>query len=192
MLRFLTLRRRPFARFARDEKGSVITEAVLVLPIMLWAVFALFTLWDSFRSVNVVQKASYTVSDAISREMNPVSMTYLTGLRDTMDYMLDNDQDVRMRITSVTWSEARNRFEVAWSRSPGNAIPQLTTSTLQAFAPRIPTMSDGDFAMLVETEVDHTPVFRVGLMADQTFREFIVTRPRFVPKICLTGTICIM
>ena len=61
--------RRLLRRFLRDESATIMAEAVLVLPFMLWSYLGLFVYWDSFRVMNKVQKASYTISDMISREM---------------------------------------------------------------------------------------------------------------------------
>lgn len=177
-------------KFGRDETGSLVVEAVLVLPFMLWAYLALFVYWDAFRSMNTVQKASYTVADMLSREMIAVNpATYFDGMDAMLEYMIDPDQNASLRVTSIKWSAANNRNEVMWSRSPGSAMPLLTTTTLQPLATRIPNMSDGDYVVLVEVSVNYNPSFNVG-MPGQTLKQFIVTRPRFVPKICLTGVVC--
>lgn len=176
-------------RFGRNEDGSIVAEAVIVLPMMLWAYLALFVYWDAYRSVNAAQKAAYTISDMVSREKISLPATYFTGLRNTMRYLIDRDQTVKIRVTSIGWSAANNRFEVDWSRSPDNAMVQLTTTTLQAMKSRIPNMADGDRVVLVETEVYYKPAFNVGL-TDEILSQFIITRPRFVPKTCLTGVTC--
>lgn len=176
-------------RFARDESGVLMAEAVIVLPLMLWAYLALFVYWDGYRSVNTSQKAAYTISDMISREMVTLPANYVTGMRDVMRFLIDKDQPVRIRVSSVTWSQANNRFEVDWSRSPDAALPQLTTGTIKNYADRIPKMADGDRVVIVETEVDYHPAFNVGVN-DQVLKQFIVTRPRFVPKLCMTGVTC--
>ena len=176
-------------RFRNEEGGTLVAEAVLVLPFMLWSYLALFVYWDAYRSVNTVQKAAYTVSDMISREMVAVSDAYINGMDAMMEYMIDHSQDAKTRVTSVTWSAINNRYEVHWSRSPGGAMPQLTTTTIQGMKDRIPVMSDGDYVVLVEVEVSYHPSFNVGV-GNQILEQFIVTRPRFVPKVCLTGTTC--
>jgi hypothetical protein len=173
-----------FRRFAQNEGGSVVAETVIVLPILLWSYLALFVYWDSFRSLNTAQKASYTISDMISREMRVFPSSYVDGLRNVMEYLLDSDQDVKLRVTSITYDETDARFEVLWSYSPGNALPQLTTATLLSLKDRIPNMSDADFATIVETQVPYAPMFNVG-MADQILQQFIITRPRFVAPNCM-------
>lgn len=182
----------PIRTFARDEAGTVMAETVIVLPMLLWAYLGLFVYWDTFRSLNSVQKASYTISDIISREMISQPTTYFDGLRNVMEVLIDRDQDVKMRVTSITYKQANLRFEVLWSYSPGPAavqLPELTTTTLQTIKSQIPAMSDADYATIVETEVPYVPAFNIGMNA-RTLKQFIVTRPRFVAPNCLTGRVC--
>jgi len=68
-------------------------------------------------------------------------------------------------------------------------VPQLTTVSITALVRRIPKMAHGDDVVLVETEVSYHPAFNVG-MTDEVLKQFIVTRPRFIPKLCLTGVVC--
>ena len=113
-------------RFLRqDESGTLMAEAVLVLPFMLWSYLALFVYWDSYRAVNTVQKAAYTVSDMISREMVSVTEAYIVGMDAMMEYLIDQDQDSKTRVSEITWSQINNRYEVFWSRSPHNASQRL-------------------------------------------------------------------
>lgn len=176
-------------RFAKDDRGGVLAEFVMVLPVLLWAYLALFVYWDAFRNTNTVQKAAYTISDTISREMITFPTTYIDGLRNVMDYMIDTDQDVKMRVTSITYDIDDLQFEVLWSYSPSGAMPELTTATLQALKENIPKMSDADYATILETEVTYVPSFDVG-MADQVIKQFIITRPRFVAPSCMSGRVC--
>lgn len=181
--------RRPFQRFLRDDRGAVVAEAVIVLPVFLWAYLALFVYWDAFRSMNTVQKAAYTISDMISREMVGVTSNYINGLDNMLEYLVDNGQIVSLRVTSVTWSDANDRFEVHWSRSPENAKPLLTTSSLQNYSGQIPNMTPGDYVVIVEIWADYAPSFEVG-MDDMVFNQFIVTRPRFLPCIPMDAVAC--
>ncbi len=176
-------------RFFRREDGIMAAETLLVVPVFIWAIIGAFTYWDAFRSLNTSQKATYTVSDLITREMIPVDAAYLNGLHDVMQYMVGDDLPVEMRISSVVFSGVRNRYEVEWSFSPYGEMPPYNTATLQAVAFRIPLLADGDSIVLVETEVDFTPAFSM-YVGEQMFQQFIVTRPRFVPRICLENVAC--
>lgn len=175
--------------FRNQDTGSVVAEAVIALPLLIWAYLGLYVYWDAFRAVNLAQKASYTVADYISRERGTLSTTEISGLAKVFQYMMDSDQDTRMRITSLYWNPTTKRFEVYWSRSPNNTMTPLTTTTLQSVKDRIPTMADGDTAILLETETSYSAAFDVGI-ADQVFNNFIITRPRFLTRICITGEAC--
>lgn len=179
----------PFSRFLRDDSGVLLAETVIILPLLIWAYLGLYIYWDAYRSVTTVQKAAYTISDMITREMNPISEGYITGLDDVMEYLVDEDQDVATRVTSIAWSVDNQRFEVHWSRSDGGDLSPLTTATLQSLASQIPAMAEGDFAMIVEVRVPYQAVFDVGLTTDN-FSEFIVTRPRFLRCIVMNNGIC--
>ena len=132
--------------------------------------------------MNTVQKAAYTVSDMISREKTGKTTAYINGVKEVLEHLIDQNQTARMRVTQVTWSNNNNRFEVHWSRSPGGTMMPLTTNALQDHAYAIPRMTAGDYVVIVEVQVDYEPTFDIGMPA-ATFREFIVTRPRFVPCI---------
>lgn len=183
-------------RFFNDQTGSIIAETVIVLPFMLWAYLALFVYWDAFRAVNISQKAAYTVSDMLSREMVTLPTNYVNGMQTLMTYLVGDAPGVRMRVTSVTYNLSKKQYQVEWSRSPNNALAQLTTATIANLKSQIPTLADGDHVMLVETEVDYEPPFDIGMgdfsvnVGNRVLKQFIVTRPRFVPKICLTGVTC--
>jgi hypothetical protein len=176
---------RQLGRFRRAEDGTLVVEAMLTIPFLLWAYLALYTYWDAYRAMTMSQKAAYTVSDMISREQNPINTAYITGMKDTLDYMMSRDFPSVMRVSSVVYEIDNAEMRIEWSRSTDpTGKPELTTSTLQDLVPSIPEMNDGDTIILVETWVEFTPALQIGL-EDQTYREFIVTRPRFAPRITM-------
>ncbi|MEO5621092.1 MAG: TadE/TadG family type IV pilus assembly protein [Cypionkella sp.] len=188
-------------RFGRDESGALVAETVIVLPLLFWAYLALFVYWDAYRSINTSQKAAFTISDMISREMNaaPLPASYVTGMRDMMAYLVDPDQTVRLRVSSVTWSQTNNRYEVDWSKTTDSVKPALTTSSVSSYKDQIPKLADGDHVIIVESWVDYHPAFKIGGdfpvlkeigLNDMVMQQFVVTRPRFTPKICMTGFAC--
>jgi len=176
----LQARLRPFAR---NQQGSVIVEAVLMLPMLIWAGVGMYAYWDAYQTINTTQKAGYAVADMISRRLEPVTMADLNGLNDVMNFLLSEGETARMRVTSVTWSEHDGAFQVQWSKSPGAVLAELTTADLQAYTSRIPAMADGDTVVLLETEVAFAPMFDVGI-DPLTIKDLIVTRPRLVPRLC--------
>ncbi|MFZ1482823.1 MAG: pilus assembly protein, partial [Paracoccaceae bacterium] len=59
---------RQIRRFRDQEDGLVMTEFLIMLPLLVWTFMALFIYWDAFRTINQAQKAAYSVSDVISRQ----------------------------------------------------------------------------------------------------------------------------
>lgn len=176
-------------QFLVEQKGSVMVEVLVVMPALAWAFAGLFTYWDSYRSINTVQKASYTISDLVSRQQSAIDDNFIRGMRDTLNYMLDADQASKIRVTSYRWSAVHDRYEVIFSRSPDEALPALATGDLALLTSRLPIMSDGDSAVLVEVEVPYAPPLHEWL-SPTTIKQFIVTRPRFLPKICHADVSC--
>ena len=52
---------------------------------------------------------------------------------------------------------------------------------------RLPVMPDAEIAILVETWVGYSPTYSVGL-ADFTFQDLVVTRPRFAGQLCTNSS----
>ncbi len=189
--------RRSFAnrRFLKDEGGGAIVETVIILPILFWAFVAMFVYWDAYRAQNTAMKASYTVSDMITREIADVTPAYVTGLKTVYDYLVNTTQPTSMVVTSVTWSQANNRYEVLWSEARAstgmqNPLPKLGTGLIANYNTQLPNMSDGDTVIVTQTRMNYNPAFQVGV-PDFVYDQFIVTRPRG-PKItcptCGVGT----
>ena len=170
-------------RFRRREDGYLVVESALILPFLLWAFVALYSYWDGFRAVTQVQKSTFAVADLISREQRPVNAAYINGMRLTMDTMLPGDMDSELRVTSIIWVQAQNRFEVEWSATSGTLAPLLTTGLLAPLMSKIPAMVDGDTAVIVESWVDYEATFVLGGIQDTRMTQFVVTRPRFAPRI---------
>lgn len=193
--------RQSIRSFARDERGILLAEALVLLPMMIWGFLALFVYWDVYRTINVSQKAAYSISDLLSRQV-VVTTNFVDGLQQVLSFLTPGTQGSRMRITSLEFDEGSN-IQTAWdgddsyvllfSRSPGGAVPEHTQASIQDLNLFIPSMDDLDSVIIVETWVDYTPDFDIGVLEygpglqDQTFTQFIVTRPR-TRRVCLEGS----
>jgi Flp pilus assembly protein TadG len=179
----------PFRRFARDERGAILMETIIILPILVWALLAMAAYWDAYRTINRQQKAAYAVADVVARQRT-VTTTYVDAMDNIVNYMLDDGQTVKLRLTSVGWDAGTSKFKVIWSRSPDGKLPALTNTTLQPLIGKIPAMTASSTIVLLETELAYKPNINVGVnnsmgVAAQTFKQFIVTRPRFSTSVCL-------
>ena len=183
MFRWISTPARAMRRFARREDGYMVVDTVMALPFLCWAFVALYSYWDGYRAATQVQKATYVVADLISREQRPINAAYINGMRQSMNQILPGDLDTELRVTAIVWSQLRNRYEVEWSAVSGTLAPLLTTGLLAPLVSKIPMMVDGDTAVIVETWVDYKATFVLGGVQDMRMTQFVVTPPRFAPRI---------
>ncbi len=189
--------------FLQDESGVLLAEALVLIPILIWGFLALVVYWDIFRVMNTSQKAAYSIADLMSRQ-GVVTETFIEGTQNVLDFLVPGAGDARMRITSLELDEgtdvkpefdADDDYVLLFSRSPGGAVDQHTTASIQDLASQIPDMNDLESVVIVETWVDYTPDFDTGVLdaapgfAGETFYQFIVTRPRNWRRVCLSGEI---
>lgn len=173
--------KRALARFRAEERGTGSVEAVLILPILLWAYVAMFVFFDGFRMQNTNLKAAYTVSDLISRETVEITPAYIDGMNGIFAYLADGVVNPEIRVTMVWWDDPAGVYRVDWSYATGSK-PRITESDLVAATDQLPNLVNNERVIVVETWSDYAPGFDVGLN-EVTFTNFIVTSPRFAPKI---------
>lgn len=177
----------PFRRFARSDDGTIVTESVIILPLLIWAYLAMFVYWDAYRTQNTMIKASYTVADMISRRLEPVNATYVTGLKTVFDFILNSEDETGMAVTSVQWRANENRYVVLWSQARGEGLEPLTDALLVDMDDQLPVMSDGDTVIVMQTRVHYEPPFYEPsfwlTVRETNFDNFIVTRPRRTSEI---------
>lgn len=167
-------------RFRRDESGLISTETLLVTPLLLWVFLAMFVYWDAFRAQNTSIKASYTIADMISRENAPINNAFINGMHSVFRYIVDTDQITWIRVSSVQYNAAQNRYNVLWSRTTNaSRAPAHSTTTMATLRPQLPIPADSDTLIVVESWTRFLPAFEVGLGA-RTFSEVSVVRPRFL------------
>jgi Flp pilus assembly protein TadG len=175
--------------FAKDESGVLLAEALLLVPLLIWGFLALFVYWDVFRTINVTQKAAYSIADLLSRQV-VVNTQFVDGLQNVLTFLTPGTPESRLRITSLEYDEGDDEYVLLFSRSPGGKVTPHDQASIQTLKPQIPTMDDLDSVIIVETWVDYTPDFDIGVLnvtpglVDHTFTQFIVTRPRS-RRVCL-------
>lgn len=197
-----------FATFLRDEDGLILAEGLIMLPLIIWAMVAMFIYWDVFRTINVTQKAAYSIADLLSRQRDTIPTTFANGLQNVADFLTPGGHPVKIRITSLECNSSTGTklcnyntgsYKLLFSFSPGNKVPPLTQTDIQLWKGTTPTngkvatLNNLESVFVVETTVDFKAQLQTVLLGllvnvtDQTFGEFIVTRPRH-RRLCLQGT----
>ena len=170
-----------YKRFARSEEGGLSNEAVITMPLLVWAITATFVFWDAFKTMNISQKATYTVADMLSREVEPIDAAYMTSMHEIYDFLSGEagDNAIRVSVVTLTTNETTNAEELQLVWSEGVNIPGYVD--LAIIESRLPTLSLGEQMIVVESEQEWSPAFAVGL-ASYRFREVALARPRFAPQ----------
>lgn len=191
-----------FKQFLRDEDGLILAETVVMLPLLVWALVAMFIYWDVFRTINVTQKAAYSVADLLSRQKAEIPLAYANGLQNVVDFLTPGGHPVSMRITSFECISPTSQvcdansgnYRLLFSYSPGNKVAPLTETAIQNWkAVRVPVMNNGESLFVVESSVQFRTQMKTVLagflvgVEDGTYGQFVVTRPRH-QRLCLAGT----
>ncbi len=184
-------------RFLRDNKASLSVEAVLVLPLLLWAFIALFSFFDVYYARNVAVKANYAVADLLSRETNPIDTSYLNGVEDVYQYLTQSDESSWIRITAVKCRRNCSNPETRelkrdWSRAT-DGMAQLTNSVVDTnYRDIVPIIPRGERVIMLETEIHYDPPFNTVYsgVSHRDMRDITMTRPRFGPQLCWVGRRC--
>jgi len=121
------------SRFARETRGSVSIETLIMFPLLLWAMVSTVVFFDGFRSRNQTQVAAQTVADLLSRSTNAFTADYLEGMNDVFDFLADSRYPTRLRISSVIWNSAAERNALQWSYGTRGFSP-LPTETFDYLA----------------------------------------------------------
>ena len=179
---FMARLKTALAGFGRKEDGTIALEAMIVIPVIFWSFLATFSVFHSFRTYSINQKAAFTIGDAISRETAPLDDEYLTGAYSLFNYLAGATGDPAIRVTSLRWDGNNERFYRDWSKTRGPR-PELSNDDVREWATRLPVMPHNERVMLVETWADYEPPFKTGI-EQREIRNFIFTRPRFAPRVC--------
>ena len=175
-------------KFSKSEQGGMSVDAMFALPILIWAITATFVFFDAFKTLNVGQKATYTVADMLSREEEPIDADYLTTMREMFTYLSNGTRNHAIRVTVVHMAEDADTGEkfrqMIWSEGTGGIDGHDDLETIES---RLPDMAVGDQMIVVESTQQWSPAFAVGL-ASYNFHEFAISRPRFAPQLCWEGT----
>ena len=183
--------RSPFARlldaFARDTRGSISIEFMVVMPLLLFLTTGGIAFWDAFHSNSQTAKVAYAVSDIMSRHdaVDDTDMAYLYAVQDKM---MPADLDRRsLRISSICFEDGQHRVLWSYSSSSADMVPPPPLEDADIPVEALPAMAPQDSVILTEVEARWQPYFlNVGL-GEKQWRSVLVSRPRFVKIIPHTG-----
>lgn len=172
-------------RFLRRDEGAISVEAAIILPLLGIAYVVGFAYFDTYRREAILTKATYTVSDVLSRETGVVSPAYLEGMQDIFEFLTFSEGRSWMRFTEI--ERSGDDLVIHWTyATDGN--PDMTQARLDSIRSRIPRLNDGEFIVVTESYTTHTPVFDVGLLARE-FPRVAPTRTRHIAQLAWDGSV---
>lgn len=179
----LRARLRAFAGdFARDTKGTVAVESIVLLPLVIWTYVAMFTFFDMLRMKSVNQKAAFTIADAYSRETQKINDTYVDSTF-TLFQGLTRVSNPGLRVTVISYDQDTDKYTVKWSERRGAAAPsQLNDNNVNSLRSWLPRIASGDEFILLETWNDYKIPFKIG-MDDWQMKSHVFMNPRFADQL---------
>ena len=182
MIKYLKNRVRDFRK---DEEGTIIAEAVVMFPLLFATVIAMFVFFDAFRHQSMSLKAAYTISDAISREGEDRSINsdYVVNLWRLHKFLSRSPSLTRLQVSLIQFDEV-DGHSVVWSDERGG-YGKLEQGDLDILVSdnKVPIMPHFGSLILVQTTVNYTPAFSIGLTSFH-FENTIFTSPRFSAQLC--------
>lgn len=169
-------------RFRDSEEGTMAVEAVLMFPMLIWALLATYVYFDAFRNQSINLKAAYTISDAVSREDKNITPEYMDSLFRLHLFLTSSNYDTKLAVSVVSYDAENEDYNVVWSKARGGA-QNLNEARLDLIEDQIPILPDEERIVIVQSWVIYEPSFSVGLDAF-SFDNLIVTAPRYTPSIC--------
>ncbi|WP_108483403.1 TadE/TadG family type IV pilus assembly protein [Oceaniglobus ichthyenteri] len=186
-MKTLTYIQKKLRLFTGDENGSYAIETALIVPMLLWGMLATYTFVDGYRMQALNLRATYTISDLLTRQWNPVDQDFMTGLGRYHEFLTNDSHDTKMRITVVYYLSDTDEHKLVWSYSNDASKPKTTKANLKQLKDAIPVLANADTAIIVETWMDYKPPFAIGL-SETEFANRVITSPRFVPQLLWTGS----
>jgi hypothetical protein len=174
---------RALRSFRNDDAGSVSIEAIIFTPLFAMVIGAVFSLHDLYHHKGLNIKAAYTISDAFSRQTDPVGDDYLTGMYNLLGFLTETEGEQSLRVTMVRYNKKKDKYIAEWSK-PRGEFNRLYNKQLKDVYDDLPNLVHNERVVLVETKTPYrSPLPIPGLTGEEVFYNFGFTRPRFAPKI---------
>ena len=192
---FVNRLKKELSRFARGEDGTLSVEAVIIWPVLIYAMLASYTFFDVYRAKALALKANYAVSDLLTRETNAIDGSYISGLETVYEFLTQprrkNDSWIRVtQVHCIKECATRGRkFVVTFSHATEGQPTYNNSTVMDALEPILPLLAQGERAVVVETNTKYYPPVKETFtgIGPREFRDTVVTEPRFAPHICWQG-----
>ena len=182
--------------FGRSEEGTVKIEFIIVFPLILAWIMGSFVFFDAYKTYSRASKATFAVSDIVSRQTS-MDLTTLLALHDIMDALVPwSDNNKWIRITSLEYvkvsgndgcyeedTDAVCEYRVLWSHASGTPDTLSNADLTQDVLDILPDIAENDTVILTETHVPYEPLLDTFGLGGMAWSNQQATRPRYVSSI---------
>lgn len=165
--------------FSRNERGVAAIEFAMIAPVLILLLLGTVTLFAATREAQRNEKATFTITDLISR-YSDVNDTKLATVNALFDHMVSNTASP-IRVSSVLRND--KAFALQWSYAV-TPYAKMTAATIPTS--RLPDIAVGDTLIIVETQSPRLPMTTIGGLRPSSIDSFATARPRFVAAITKT------
>lgn len=174
--------RQRLKRFLRARKGTVAVEAMVAMPVLIFALLMTVLLSDMFKSQTTSLRAAYTVADTLSRRVDPVDGDYIDGTATLYRYLARARHGTWLRVSSIAYDPLNEHHLIVWSHNAKGGQPLTTAELNQGLHNRLTVLPEGETLILVEAGTQWKS-FAEGWFGNREFVQVAVTRPRFTPQL---------
>jgi hypothetical protein len=178
--------KRLLARFKSDNTGVMTLEFMILLPVLLMWFAGMFVFFDAFHKWMKSLKASYTVSDLLSRQL-VVDDTFIFALDSIFDKISQSKSNDGswLRVSQVRMID--DSLELLWTTPTyKDGTTELKTFSIESIRDDIPGIVNNEYVIVVQSYRPFNPVFDwVGISAT-TFSNTIVSPLRFTTELVNT------
>lgn len=165
-------------RFVTDEDANMTLEFIIITPVLITWWVASVVFFDAYDARSGAARVSHTIADLVSRQTT-VDNAFINDMLNLQNRMLPFEPVGIVRLTEVH-QDALGDLEIVWSSATSGEIITLVEELPLGI---MPPMKNGQFIMLVESNVPYIPVSRwVGIEA-QTWINQTFINARFVDNI---------
>lgn len=192
-MRFLGLEMsgsRRSVRLRDDEHGSLSVETLLMAPLLGFMMVAMFVYFQIFRQDSLLAKSSFTVTDVMSREVDPVNQDYVDNMFSLLQSVSNVQSVITMRVGLVKFDQPNDSMVLRWQAVPtGSTMTAFTQPEIDAMRSKIPDMDHADSVIIVQTNMPYIPPFLggsffIGRVPELNYNNLIIMRSRFVSELC--------
>ncbi len=172
------------AKFGRDNEGATTVEFMIAMPLIIFWMAGSFTIFDAYAESTRAMKATYTVADILSRQLE-VDDDYIDDMNQLFaNFMGESTNDVWVRVSSI--EKIDDDLTIDWSTATGLHNPLQLVSEIPDEL--IPNIINDESVILVESYTSFIPFLDyIGIEA-RTYSNIVVVSPRFSSQLANTSS----